>query len=134
TSCTWRIEVLGAPTTTVTAAVAEALAAHELTIERVRKGKTAIADVRPSIVSLSVVGPTVDGTELEAELSTESTSLRPAELVQVLRQLSGEEGLGEGRVRRTHQWITVDGTRSEPVSKPDPSIRHGLQPRLQRAS
>jgi radical SAM-linked protein len=134
TSCTWRIEILGSPPATVTAAVAEALAARELTIERVRKGKTAVADVRPAIVELRVVGPTDGGTEIEAELSTESTSLRPSELVEVLRRLTGDDGLGEGRVRRTHQWIIVDGIRSEPVSAPDPSTRRSLQPELRRAS
>jgi len=134
TSCTWRIEIIGAPTATVTAAVAEALVAPELTIERVRKGKTAVADVRPSIIALRVVGPTVDGTEIEAELSTESTNLRPSELVQVFRQQIGDDGVSEGRVRRIHQWIIVDGSRSEPVSKPAPSTRHQLQETLQCAS
>ncbi len=137
TSCTWRIEVVGSPTDRVTAAVAEALAAPELKIERVRKGKTAVADVRPAIVALRVVGPvtgapTVDSeeetTEIEAELSTESTSLRPAELVGVLRQLTGCEELIEGRVRRTHQWITVDGDRIEPVSRPGSATRREQPP------
>ena len=120
TSCTWRIEVLGAPTDTVSAAVAETLSASELWLERVRKGKTSTVDVRPTILGLSVEGPTDHGTQLVAELATESMSLRPSELVAVL----GIEGLTEGRVRRTHQWTTVDGVRSEPVSPPNPSTGH----------
>jgi len=128
TSCTWRVEVLGPPTVEVTAAVAEALAAPEIALERVRKGKTAVADVRPAISELRVLGPTDDGTQLEAELSTETTSLRPAELVRVLGDLiPGVESVHEGRVRRTHQWIIVDGVRREPVSLPDPSTRHELR-------
>ena len=126
TSCTWRLEVLGAPADQVTAAVAEILAAPELPLERVRKGKTAVADVRPAILELEVVGPTDDGVELVAHLATVSVSLRPSELVKVL----GIDGLEEGRVRRTHQWMIIDGVRREPVSRPDPSMGH----RLPRAS
>jgi radical SAM-linked protein len=128
TSCTWRIEVLGAPPDMVSAAVADALSASELWLERVRKGKTSTVDVRPTILELSVEGPTDHGTQLVAELATESMSLRPSELVAVL----GIEGLTEGRVRRTHQWTIVDGVRSEPVSPPNPSTRHEQE--LLRAS
>ncbi|MDH4277799.1 MAG: TIGR03936 family radical SAM-associated protein [Acidimicrobiia bacterium] len=155
TSCTWRIEVLGAPTDSVAAAVAAALDAPELLLERVRKGKTAVADVRPAILALRVAGPfggtptkegtpatgvpagdggLQHGTELEVELSNENTSLRPSELIEVLGRLAAgsdatepDGGLLEGRVRRTHQWIEVDGIRSEPVSRPDASTRHELR-------
>ncbi|MEM7323610.1 MAG: TIGR03936 family radical SAM-associated protein [Actinomycetota bacterium] len=123
TSCTWRIEVLGAPAAGVTAAVAEVLASTELPLERVRKGKTAVTDVRPAILELDVEGPTENGVQLVAHLATETVSLRPTELVKVL----GIDGLEEGRVRRTHQWITIDGARHEPVSSPDPSTGHELQ-------
>lgn len=123
TSCTWRIEVLGAPTAEVAAAVADTLASSELPLERVRKGKTAVADVRPAIVNMTIEGPTDHGVQLVVDLATESVSLRPSEFVTVL----GIEGLTEGLVRRTHQWMTVDGARQEPVSGPDPSIGHELQ-------
>ncbi len=122
-SCTWRIELVGAPETEVTAAVAETLASPELPLERVRKGKTAVADVRPAILDLEVEGPTEDGVQLVAELATESVSLRPSELVKVL----GIERLTEGRVWRTHQWMIIDGERREPVSRPDLSTGHELQ-------
>ncbi|MGH1492480.1 MAG: TIGR03936 family radical SAM-associated protein [Acidimicrobiales bacterium] len=123
TSCTWRIVVTGASEAEVTAAVAEALVSPELPLERVRKGKTAIADVRPAILDLVVEGPTSNGVQLVAQLATESVSLRPSELVKVL----GIEGLEEGYVRRTNQWMTIDGVRLEPVSSPDPSSGHELQ-------
>ncbi len=123
TSCNWRIEVLGAPPARVTAAVAEALAASELPLERVRKGKTAITDVRPAILDLEVVGPTGGGVELGAHLATTPVSLRPTELVEVL----GIDGLEEGLVRRTHQWMIIDGVRCEPVRRPDPSMGHLLE-------
>lgn len=118
-SCDWVIEVLGSSETDIRAAVADVLAADELPMERVRKGKTTVTDVRPAILHLEVTGPTADGVELKASLATESVSLRPAELVEAI----GTD-LVEGRVRRTHQWLIVDGTRCEPVSPPGPSARH----------
>ncbi len=121
-SCDWMIEVLGAPEDQIRVAIEEALAAGELPMERVRKGKTTVADVRPAILALEVVGPTGDGVLLSATLATESVSLRPAELVRLL----GDD-LAEGKVRRTHQWIIVDGTRREPVRPPGSSTRHDMK-------
>ena len=126
TSCNWRIEVLGASPVEVTAAVAEALTATELPLERVRKGKTAITDVRPAILELEVTGPTGDGVELNAHLATSPVSLRPAELVEVLEF----DGASEGRVRRPDLCMILDGVRREPVRRPDPSMGQ----RLRRAS
>ena len=133
----------------------QAAARSRVLLERVRKGKTAVADVRPAILALRVAGPfggtptkegtpatgvpagdggLQHGTELEVELSNENTSLRPSELIEVLGRLAAgsdatepDGGLLEGRVRRTHQWIEVDGIRSEPVSRPDASTRHELR-------
>lgn len=116
TSCRWFIEVLGASVDDVAAAVSNVLASPELPLERERKGKTSVVDVRPAIRALHVVGPTDTGVQLDVELATETVSLRPSELVRVLG-----EGLREGRVRRTHQFTTVDGVRSEPLPAPDPS-------------
>ncbi len=139
-SCSWLVEVLGshrAPAepaddvTTDTAgalganvdediaalvvaveeAVAAVLAAPELPLERERKGKVTVADVRPAILDLEVTGPTEHGVQLNAVLATETVTLRPAELVRVL----GDE-FREGRVRRTHQWTRVDGIEQEPVN------------------
>lgn len=125
TSCDWSIEILGATVPEITDAVARVLAASELPQERIRKGKPTVADVRPAILHLEVVGPTSDGVELAAHLATEVVSLRPAELVKALGP-----GLSEGRVRRRNQWMIVDGARCEPVSPPGSSTR----PALVRAS
>lgn len=126
--CDWSIEVLGSPLADVSAAIADIMAASELPVERVRKKKTTIADVRPAILQLEVAGPTGDGVELRARLGTDLVSLRPAELVGVIGSaLASETELAEGRVRRTHQWMTVDGARCEPVRPPGSSTRHGLR-------
>ncbi len=121
--CRWNIEVLGAPLPDVTVAVADLLASSEHLLERTRKGKASIVDVRPAILELEVMGPTDTGVQLKALLATEGTSLRPSELVRVLT-----ENLEEGRVRRTHQFTMVDGKRCEPIEAPDPSTQHQLEP------
>ena len=127
-SCDWSIEVLGATPSEISTAVAEVLDAPELRVERVRKKKTTVADVRPAILQLEVAGPTGTGVELRARLATETVSLRPTELVAVIGDTLGPHAdLVEGRVRRTHQWIIVDGARCEPVSPPGSSIRHTMR-------
>ncbi|MCP3991789.1 MAG: DUF2344 domain-containing protein [Actinomycetia bacterium] len=126
--CDWSIEVTGSPLADVSAAVGDIMASSELSVERVRKKKTTVADVRPAILHLEVVGPTGDGVELRTRLGTDLVSLRPAELVRVIGSaLASDSELAEGRVRRTHQWMTVDGTRCEPVRPPGLSTRHDLK-------
>lgn len=112
----WELEVRGAtPDVDATPAalavrVDAVEAASEIPIERVRKGRTTMDDIRPAIRRLTVLGPTEDGTRLAATLATRPVSLRPAELITAL----GPEYV-EGRVRRTRQWIERDGERHDPL-------------------
>ncbi|MCU1497477.1 MAG: hypothetical protein JWM47_1430, partial [Acidimicrobiales bacterium] len=78
-----------------------------------RKGKDVTDDVRPYLLELAVVGPTDDGTEIEAHLATQPRGLRIGELIAVLGT-GGEEG----RVRRINQWMLLDGARCEPLEGP----------------
>jgi radical SAM-linked protein len=117
TSCTWWLEVTGAPRDEVRDLVEGALAAQSLIITRQRKGSDVIDDVRPSIIAVDVHEPVDCGTDghapgavLVAELATHPRSLRPAEF---LLALSPE--LHEGHVRRIYQWSTRDGARWEPI-------------------
>lgn len=110
--CGWRIEVIGAPIDDVTKAVAALRAAPERLLERERKGKTTVADVRPAVISLEVCGETDNGVQLTAVLANGDLTLRPSELVRLL-----ELDLTEGRVCRTHQWTNADGERSEPIAR-----------------
>ena len=115
TSCTWEIEALGADPATAAASVAGALAADELPVTRVRKGKERVDDVRPAVLGLEVVGPTpperpTPGVVLLAELATQPRGLRPTELLTAV-----DPTWVEGRVVRLHQWIEVDGARQEPL-------------------
>lgn len=111
TSCLWRIEALGFDVDATKELVAAALARDDLFVTRTRKGREVTDDLRPAIRSLSVVGPTVAGVELEAELDVHPRSVRPAEL------LSGvfPHGVEEGRVWRLAQFVRSDGARVEPL-------------------
>ncbi len=111
TSCTWRIELLDVAVDDAVDRVRRIVAAPELPFERERKGKLSTSDVRPAVLDLEPLGPTGRGVELEAHLATKPTSLRPAELVRLL----GDD-VGIGRVHRTHQWMTIDDLRSEPLA------------------
>jgi radical SAM-linked protein len=127
TSCEWSIEILGGAEPEIRAAIDRVMAASELPMERVRKSKPTVADVRPALLHLEVAGPTSDGVEVAAHLATEAVSLRPAELVQLLgANLGHGRELAEGRVRRRTQWMIVDGARCEPVSPPGSATRHAL--------
>ncbi|HEY2429457.1 MAG TPA: TIGR03936 family radical SAM-associated protein [Acidimicrobiales bacterium] len=124
TSCTWELEAVGAEVDEIALLVDRALTADSLVIRRERKGTSVTDDVRPAIVSARVTGPPaciadgyVDhapGAVVLAELATRTRSLRPAELLAAL-SLGRSEGLREGHVRRTHQWIERDGARREPL-------------------
>lgn len=125
-SCSWRIEIIGAPLDDVVAAVTALMAAPTFDLERERKGKTTVVDVRPAILELNIEGPTDNGVQLVAELATETVSVRPTELVRVLDGLCSPD-LSEGRVRRTTQWTMVDGTKGEPIGRPSSSTSHATE-------
>jgi radical SAM-linked protein len=109
-SCTWSIEALDLAVEPARALVDRALAAETLIVARQRKGREVVDDLRPAVLSVSVIGPTPSGTELEAELAVHPRSVRPAELLAAL-----DPALAEGRVRRVAQWTRLDGARGEPL-------------------
>ena len=113
TSCSWEIEVRGAAPEPMVAAIDRVLAETELLLTRERKGKAVTDDVRPYLRDLSVVGPTDAGTQIRAHLATQPRGLRIGELIAVL-----DPAWEEGRVRRTNQWMLLDGARCEPLEAP----------------
>jgi hypothetical protein len=115
TSSTWELTLPTADAGSVEAAVAEMLAAEEIPLELVRKGKQVREDLRPLLLDL-VVERTRPGVRLVAELGTKPRSVRPAELLAAMRL--EEEPV---RIVRTHQWITSDGDRREPIELAAPS-------------
>jgi radical SAM-linked protein len=108
-SCTWRVAFV--PGVELAIVVDRALASSSLLVERERKGRLSVDDVRPAILALSA-GTTADGEpELEAVVATRPRALRPQELLQAL-----DPALEATRVCRTHQWIERDGLRQEPLA------------------
>ncbi len=129
-SCSWRIEAVDIDVAEASVLVAQARAADHLVLTRQRKGRDVTDDLRPAVLGLSCVGPTDRGVELDAELAVHPRSVRPAELLAVLRPEPVEEGL----VLRTAQWIWRDGSRTEPLPA-ETSLDATLRPRtLERAS
>lgn len=110
TSCSWEVEVVAVTEERLRMMVARALAATSLVINRERKGQLLTDDVRPAIVAAAVLGATAAGALLDCELSTQPRGLRPSELLRAL-----DPGLDPGLVCRTHQWISCDGARREPL-------------------
>ncbi|MEI7593935.1 MAG: TIGR03936 family radical SAM-associated protein [Actinomycetes bacterium] len=132
TSCSWTLEAIGLELADASSAVEGLLAAEEVFITRNRKGNEVTDDIRPCVLQLAVLGPvaavtnpsgdsiiTPAGTLLEAELATKPRGLRPSELLGAL-----EPPAVEGRVCRTHQWITLDGARHEPLPAAALSATH----------
>ena len=122
TSCRWEIGVTGSTSTTtssepadLSARVADMLAAESIVITRERKGQAVSDDVRPAILSCSVLAESL----LECELATQPRGLRPSELLRAL-----DRGLEECSVRRTHQWIVRDGAQWEPIPLDATSAPH----------
>ncbi|MCD9622645.1 TIGR03936 family radical SAM-associated protein [Rhabdothermincola salaria] len=118
TSCSWRIEVPDTEPAVLAAATKTLLAKDVVQVTRERKGKQVTDDLRPGILHLSVDGPTPPdapeaGAVLVAQLATHPRSVRPAELLAAY-----DPPLAEGRVCRTHQWITADGATREPLLPP----------------
>ncbi len=117
TSCVWDLTV----TQTIEQSIQwteRVIDSPEIVVTRERKGKAVTDDLRPSILSLEVTeaprglpGTTAqNATVLRAELATKPRSLRPSELLDAL-----EPVLEPVMVRRTQQWIELDGARLEPL-------------------
>jgi hypothetical protein len=115
-ACDWELELDGIPAAQASDAVAAALAAPELLLERERKGERRTDDVRPAIESLTV--RSAERVVLCARLATVGRGLRPAELVGVLFPQAGDIAETVHSVLRTEQWIERDGARRELLPVP----------------
>lgn len=113
--CQWDLAVEGVDPDTLGDAVAKLLSSPSLVVERERKGKTTIVDIRPALERVDVVGPAdipgwQTGSVLTAQLQTGSPGFKVSELIDHL-----VDEPTDVRVRRTHQWILGDGARCEPL-------------------
>jgi radical SAM-linked protein len=108
-SCSWRIGF--APDVDLQIIVDRAVASSTLLVERERKGRLSVDDVRPAILALSAEATADGDPELEALLATRPRALRPQELLRAL-----DPDLEATGVCRTHQWIERGGLREEPLA------------------
>jgi hypothetical protein len=113
TSCTWSIEVDGVDMEQMNAWVADVLARDEIVVERERKGKPVVEDLRPHVLALDVTGTTETGVRLLADLGTQPRALRPSELLTAV-----DPPLKAGTVCRMHQWMSQGDNREEPLTAP----------------
>lgn len=120
-SCTWHID-LAVDAATAAAIVETTLTAERIIVERERKGRPSMDDIRPQVLALDVVGAVPSGTRLLAELGTKPRTLRPAELLTAVAPSAPP-----ARVRRLHQWIEHDGVRHEPIGLAPPSAPRALE-------
>ncbi len=125
TSCTWRIDAAGADAREASEAVSRAMDGGELLVQRERKGRLSIDDIRPAVHAVEVQGNITDGVRLTAELATQPRAVRPAELLASLCP-----PLILLRACRLHQWITTDtGERREPLAFAELSVAAaGVEP------
>lgn len=105
-------------------------AASSLTILRERKGIKRETDVKGCIINVELAVDSTDSTgagRLVAELGSKPQALRPDEFLGLLNVQVGTNRL----VRRTHQWITRNGAKCEPLKIATEALK-GLT-RLQQA-
>ena len=113
TSCTWAIEVDDVDREYMDAWVAGVLSREEIVVERERKGKPVVEDLRPHVLALDVTGMTETGIRLSADLGTQPRALRPTELLAAV-----DPPLAARTVCRMNQWMTQEDDREEPLMAP----------------
>jgi len=121
TSCTWAIEVEDVDRAYMDAWVAGVLSREEVVVERERKGKPVVEDLRPHVLALDVTGTTETGIRLSADLGTQPRALRPTELLAAM-----DPPLTARTVCRMNQWMSQGDGREEPLmvpTVPAPSAR-----------
>ena len=113
TSCTWAIEVDDVDREYMDAWVAGVLSREEIVVERERKGKPVVEDLRPHVLALDITGTTETGIRLSADLGTQPRALRPTELLAAV-----DPPLTARTVCRMNQWMSQGDDREEPLMAP----------------
>ncbi|MBI00556.1 MAG: hypothetical protein CL467_08210 [Acidimicrobiaceae bacterium] len=124
-ACTWAIHLDNVRRSDAESWVAGVLARRELVVERERKGKPVVEDLRPQVLALSTLDDTRDnslyaveseseienaGLRLLAELGTQPRALRPTELLAAVGP-----PLAVRSVCRMNQWMLQGADREEPL-------------------
>ncbi len=107
-ACTWAIEVDSADLEAVAAWVEAVLDADEIIVERERKGKHVVDDIRPLVYALDLDGAGEHGVRLVALLGTQPRALRPAELLDAAFDGGVHPPLSALTVCRMQQWMSQE--------------------------
>ncbi len=108
--CTWEVLVDGIDPTEAAAMVGDLLAREEIVVERERKGRVVIDDIRHQVHALDVKGTCGGSVRLHADLGTQPRALRPDEMLVAM-----DPPLTARSVCRMKQWMLQGGERIEPL-------------------
>ncbi|MCH7790208.1 MAG: DUF2344 domain-containing protein [Acidobacteria bacterium] len=117
TSCIWEVRLAAGDRSAIEESIAAVLDADELLIERERKGKKVVDNIRPLITELEVRGESA--LCIHADLGTKPRALRPDELLRIM-----SISLSDRVVVRTAQLIDTELARLDPLSVDAVSVVH----------
>ena len=121
TQCTWQFDLSDYTIDQAEKWSEEILGCHEIIVERERKGKVVVEDLRKQIISIEVIGETDAGVRVQADLGTQPRTLRPSELL-----AASNPPIKARNVCRMNQWMLQGEERVEPLTitdNPAPSAR-----------
>ena len=110
-ACIWEVRVSGVDVEEFKKIRDEMFSSDSLNIERERKGKLLVEDVRPQVHSMDITEEHEDGVTILTELGTKPRVLRPTDL---LKRINSE--LRTVRVLRKEQLTLQGNQRIEPLS------------------
>ncbi|MEC7810483.1 MAG: TIGR03936 family radical SAM-associated protein [Actinomycetota bacterium] len=110
-SCVWQVQIAGVSIEDFEVSREKLISSEIFEIERQRKGKIFIENVRPQVHSITVTGKTAEDFNILTELGTKPRVLRPTDL---LRAINPE--LRTKNVLRKEQIILQEDERFEPLS------------------
>ncbi|MEC7909358.1 MAG: TIGR03936 family radical SAM-associated protein [Actinomycetota bacterium] len=110
-TCIWEVRVSGVSVEEFKKIMDEMFSSDSLNIERERKGKLLVEDVRQQVHSMDITEEHEDGVTILTELGTKPRVLRPTDL---LKRINSE--LRTVRVLRKEQLTLQGNQRIEPLS------------------
>tara|TARA_B100000427_G_scaffold134452_1_gene111798 strand:- start:62 stop:877 length:816 start_codon:yes stop_codon:yes gene_type:complete len=112
--CTWQFDLSGYTIDQAGKWAEEILGSPEIIVERERKGKVVVEDLRKQVISIEVIGETDAGVRVQADLGTQPRTLRPSELL-----AASNPPIKARNVCRMNQWMLQGEERIEPLTITD---------------
>ena len=112
--CTWQFDLSDYTMDQAKKWAEEILGSPEIIVERERKGKVVVEDLRKQVISIGVIGETDAGVRVQADLGTQPRTLRPSELL-----AASNPPIKARNVCRMNQWMLQGEERVEPLTITD---------------